>query len=210
MINVSPSKDNRLNDRRLKMLRCGKQKRRRTEMRPELAAFYLVAGMVLGSALLVVIAKNMVRAIFMFFVTLFAIAGLYIFSFADFVALTQVIVYAGGVLVLMLFAFMLSDKELLNKTTRVMAKPMITMNRMMALLVAAGFFVVLIMVVRSVPGPGVSWIRESSAISATDDTVPMLGISMMTRYLLPFEVVSVFLLMALIGAVHLSRKEKAV
>jgi NADH-quinone oxidoreductase subunit J len=177
---------------------------------PESAAFYLVAGMTIGSALMVVIAKNMVRALFMFFVTLFSIGGLYLFSLADFVALTQVIVYVGGVLVLMLFAFMLSDKELLSRTASIMAKPMITPARIMGLLVAAGFFVVLILVFRSVSIPGISWTGRGPAISAIDDTVPMLGISMMTRYLLPFEAVSVFLLMALIGAVHLSRKEKAV
>ena len=58
--------------------------------------------------------KNLVRSIFMFFVTLFALAGLYVLALADFVAITQIVIYVGGILVLILFAFMLSGKETLN------------------------------------------------------------------------------------------------
>lgn len=178
-------------------------------MSAEVGLFYVFAGIVLGSALLVVVTRNMVRAIFLFFVTLFAIAGLYIFALADFIALTQVVVYAGGVLVLMLFAFMLSDKELLNKTTRILAKDVLTFNRLAAIAVAAGFLVVLFRVIAVLKVTGTGGFAGNSSIEASTNTIPLIGVSLMTRYLLPFEVASIFLLMVLIGAVHLSRKERS-
>ena len=68
----------------------------------------------MASALYVAASKNLVRSIFMFFVTLFALAGLYVLALADFVAVTQIVIYVGGILVLILFAFMLSGKETLD------------------------------------------------------------------------------------------------
>ena len=68
----------------------------------ELAIFYAFAALTLGSALLVVSLKNTARALFLFFVVLFGMAGLFIFALADFVAITQIMVYVGGVLILSL------------------------------------------------------------------------------------------------------------
>ena len=75
--------------------------------------FYLLGFIVLASALFIATSKNLVRTIFMFFVTLMALAGLYVLALADFIAITQIVVYVGGVLVLMIFAFMLSGRETL-------------------------------------------------------------------------------------------------
>jgi NADH:ubiquinone oxidoreductase subunit 6 (subunit J) len=72
--------------------------------------FYVMSFIALGSALYVAITENLVRSVFMFFITLFALAGLYVLALADFVAITQVVIYVGGILVLILFAFMLSGK----------------------------------------------------------------------------------------------------
>ncbi|MEB0249144.1 NADH-quinone oxidoreductase subunit J, partial [Mucilaginibacter sp. 5B2] len=77
------------------------------------AMFYLMAFVTVGSALVVAAGKNLVRSIFLFFVTLFGVAGLYVLALADFVAVTQIVIYVGGILVLILFAFMLSGKEAL-------------------------------------------------------------------------------------------------
>ena len=67
--------------------------------------FYLMSFIALASGLYVASTKNLVRSIFMFFITLFAVAGLYVLALADFVAITQIVIYVGGILVLMLFAF---------------------------------------------------------------------------------------------------------
>ena len=73
--------------------------------------FYLMAFIALASAIFVAATKNLVRSIFMFFITLFALAGLYVLALADFVAITQIVIYVGGILVLILFAFMLSGRR---------------------------------------------------------------------------------------------------
>lgn len=75
--------------------------------------FYAFAIFTLSAALAVVSLRNTARALFLFFFVLFGMAGLFIFSLADFVAITQIMVYVGGVLILMIFAFMLSNQELL-------------------------------------------------------------------------------------------------
>lgn len=179
-------------------------------MTSNLLVFYLLAATALISALLVVSMKNLVRALFLLFVTLFSMAGLYIFCLADFVALTQIMVYVGGVLVLMLFAFMLSNKALLNELNQGI-NGFLALPRWQSLFVAVCFGVILIYMAWHTGDNPASWIRESSlrggAFVATDATEKHLGVQLMTRYLLPFEVISIVLMMALIGAAHLARKE---
>lgn len=177
-------------------------------MSTEQIIFYFFAAMVLISAFLVVSMHNLVRSIFLFFVTLFSLAALYVFAFADFVAVTQVVIYVGGVLVLMLFAFMLSNKELLSKINPV--KGLIRINHIAGGLVCALFLFILINVIIQTDFENLKWIKAADQISAKDNTVHLIGIQTMTGYLLPFEVLSVLLLMALIGAAHLARKERKV
>lgn len=177
-------------------------------MSPEQIIFYFFAAMVLISAFLVVSMHNLVRSIFLFFVTLFSLAALYVFAFADFVAITQVVIYVGGVLVLMLFAFMLSNKELLSRINPV--NGLIRVNHIAGILVSALFLFILINVIIQADFENLSWIKAADQIKANDNTIHQIGIQTMTGYLLPFEVLSVLLLMALIGAAHLARKEKKV
>ncbi|MFA6944770.1 MAG: NADH-quinone oxidoreductase subunit J [Pedobacter sp.] len=173
-------------------------------MNQEQIIFYFFAAMVLASALCVVVMQNLVRSIFLFFVTLFSLAALYIFALADFIALTQVVIYAGGVLVLMLFAFMLSNRELLNSLNPV--SQMFKINHLAGILICLTFLFILTTIVFQTDLIHLSWIKESEPIKINDNTIHQIGIRTMTRYLLPFEVLSVFLMMALVGAAHLARK----
>src|SRR5690606_18703205 len=75
--------------------------------------FKLISIIALISTIFFILIRNSVRALFLLFVVLFAMAGLYLFALADFIAITQILVYVGGVLILLIFAFMLSNKELL-------------------------------------------------------------------------------------------------
>jgi len=170
--------------------------------------FYVMGFTALTSALIVAASKNLVRSVFMFFVTLFALAGLYVFALADFVAVTQIVIYVGGVLVLMLFAFMLSNKETLNNLQSKDSK-FITINNMAALLVAALFLIILVNAIIKAQPDNIDWIQRSWRSNTTrTDNMGNIGVNLMTRYLLPFEVISIVLMMALIGSVHLSRKEE--
>lgn len=175
----------------------------------EQLVFYVISAVVLVSALLVVSVQNFVRSIFLFFLTLFSMAGLFVFALADFVAITQLVIYVGGVLVLMIFAFLLSNKQILNIPDSIKSKSGI-LNNLPGLLVAVFFLTILIFTFSTFNPEEFSWIKsaETNTFQPTDNTIHYLGINIMTRYLLPFEVISVLLLMALIGAAHLARKEQ--
>lgn len=175
-------------------------------MNSEQIIFYFFAAIVLVSALLVVIMQNLVRSIFLFFVTLFSLAALYLFAMADFVALAQVVIYVGGVLVLMLFAFMLSNRELLNNLQS--EQGTFKINHLAGILISLTFLFILIRLIHNTDLLHLGWMKTSPHIGGMDNTIHLIGINTMTRYLLPFEVLSVFLMMALIGAAHLARKEK--
>lgn len=172
--------------------------------------FYAFSIIAIGSAVVLVSMHNLARALFLFFIVLFSVAGLYVFALADFVAITQILIYVGGVLVLMLFAFMLSNKTLLDQlqtgTAHFFALP-----AWQALLISASFLAILVYASLQLGEQQPVWIaaadRDGTTIMPTDSTIQHIGIQLMTRYLLPFEVISVLLMMALIGAAHLTRKE---
>lgn len=176
----------------------------------ELIIFYVLAIVAVGSAVLVVSMRNIARSLFLFFVVLFAVAGLYVYALADFVAVTQIMVYVGGVLVLMIFAFMLSNKQLMSELHPGI-NHFFALPRWQALFISAAFLAVLIYSSLLVGEHEPAWITASregdTAIKPTDNTIRHLGLHLMTRFLLPFEVVSILLMMALIGAAHLARKE---
>jgi NADH:ubiquinone oxidoreductase subunit 6 (subunit J) len=174
------------------------------------ALFYLMGFITLASAVFVAASKNLVRSVFMFFVTLLALAGLYVLALADFIAITQIVIYVGGILVLILFAFMLSGKETLANLQQ-QENRFISISKLPALLLAVLFFIVMINILFKADINNLAWVREAvigkNTFTPTDDTVNNIGVNLMTTYLLPFEAVSILLMMALVGAAHLSRKE---
>ena len=173
------------------------------------ALFYLMSVIALASAIFVAAAKNLVRSIFMFFITLLALAGLYVLALADFVAITQIVIYVGGILVLILFAFMLSGKENLNYIALQQNK-FVSIGKLPALLLAALFLIVMVNVSINIHADSLPWIKlaiqQKNDIRADSDTTENIGINLMTMYLLPFEAISILLMIALVGAAHLSRK----
>jgi len=172
--------------------------------------FYVFATLAIGSALLLVSMRNIARSLFLFFIVLFSVAGLYVFALADFVAITQILVYVGGVLILMLFAFMLSNKELLNDL-QIGTSHFFALPTWQSLVIAVSFLAILVYTSLQLGADEPGWIAASreagTVLTPTDQTIQHIGVQIMTRYLLPFEIVSVLLMMALIGAAHLTRKE---
>jgi NADH:ubiquinone oxidoreductase subunit 6 (subunit J) len=172
--------------------------------------FYVMAFITLGSALVVATSKNLVRSIFMFFITLFGLAGLYVLALADFVAVTQIVIYVGGILVLILFAFMLSGKEALAAAQQ-QTNRFVSLNNIPSFFLAAVFLVVMLNVVFKADVNNLPWVKaaiEAKNIVPVNGTgINDIGVNLMTRYLLPFEVISVLLMITLVGAAHLSRKE---
>ncbi|MDB5016461.1 MAG: dehydrogenase [Mucilaginibacter sp.] len=172
--------------------------------------FYIMGFIAVASAIFVAATKSLVRSIFMFFITLFALAGLYVLALADFVAITQVVIYVGGILVLILFAFMLSGKETLNYISQ-QRKQFMNISKLPALLLAGLFLVVLLNMIFKVDAGNLAWIKRSienkNVITPNAAMTENIGVNLMTSYLLPFEAISILLLVALVGAAHLSRKE---
>ncbi len=173
--------------------------------------FYLIGFIALASALFVAATKNVIRSVFMFFVTLMALAGLYVLALADFIAITQIVIYVGGILVLILFAFMLSGRENLAVLEQ-QSNRFINARKLPALLLAVLFFVVMVNILFKTDINNLTWVKKSIALKNTitpgNVMVNNIGINLMSRYLLPFEAISILLMMALVGAAHLSRKEK--
>jgi NADH:ubiquinone oxidoreductase subunit 6 (subunit J) len=175
------------------------------------ALFYLLGFVTLASALFVAASKNLVRSVFMFFVTLLSLAGLYVLALADFIAITQIVIYVGGILVLILFAFMLSGKETLANLQQQKDR-FISVSKLPALLLAVLFFIVLINILFKTDIDNLAWATKAASnklgISPDSPMTSNIGVNLMTTYLLPFEAISILLMMALVGAAHLSRKER--
>ncbi|MCT0211953.1 NADH-quinone oxidoreductase subunit J [Synechococcus sp. CS-1324] len=155
----------------------------------------LSAAVVLGS-LGVVLLPNIVYSAFLLGGVFLSVAGLYLMLNASFVAAAQVLVYVGAVNVLILFAIML-----VNKKETLAEIPGLPLRRLLSGGVCAGLFLLLLRVdittPWAVPGPS----------PAGDDATIKIGMHLFSDYLLPFELASVLLLMAMIGAIVLARRD---
>lgn len=155
--------------------------------------FYLLAALTIGSAVAVVATTNIVHSALALMGTLLGVAALFVLLHADFVGVVQLLVYVGGILVLTLFAVMLTSRADVRISNR-------SVSRLPALVVAAALFGVLAWAVGRT-----TWATDPAA--PPDATVYALGNAFLGPYILPFEVASLVLLVALIGAVVISRKE---
>jgi NAD(P)H-quinone oxidoreductase subunit 6 len=155
----------------------------------------LAATLVLGS-LGVVLLPNIVYSAFLLGGVFLSVAGLYLMLNASFVAAAQVLVYVGAVNVLILFAIML-----VNKKENLEAIPGLALRRVLSGAVCAGLFALLIRVafITPWPLPGPEPVGEDATIR--------IGEHLFSDYLLPFELASVLLLIAMIGAIVLARRD---
>ena len=156
--------------------------------------FWFFVVLTIASALMVVLSKNLMYAAVSLLATLLGIAAMYVFLWADFMAGTQVMIYIGGIMILILFGIMLTHK--------------ITSVRISHTNVQRGIGALVVLVILT----GLSWMifntpwNIATAIEPVQ-TVHDIGTLLMTDFLLPFEVASMLLLGALIGAALLARKE---
>ncbi len=161
-------------------------------------AFYLFAVITLAAAAVVVFSRNIVHSAFSLLFAFVGVAGLYVLLMADFLAVTQLVIYVGGILVLVIFGVMLTSKviDVQMKTGTVQVLP--------AILVVGALAATLLIVFLQT-----DWklIPEPKTIVKTG---AVIGEQFLTNYLLPFEIASVILLVALIGAAMIARREKKV
>jgi len=178
--------------------------------------FWFIALMTVGSAVLVVTAKNILHAGFALCLTFLGVAGLYVFLHADFVAAVQLIVYVGGILVLIMFAIMFSSNVVEDTAEGGRSKLAMLAGGTGAFAI---FAAIVMMVNKLLISPENRTLLKPLALAnqhagdAYVATVSVaagqtgLGHMLMGPYLLPFEFASILLLAALIGAVVIVRKE---
>lgn len=162
----------------------------------QIVSFILLSLMMIGAALGVVLLDNIVYSAFMLGGVFISISGLYLLLNADFVSAAQVLIYVGAVNVLILFAIML-----VNKREDFAPVSRRWIRKAGAALVSVGLFVLLGIMVVQTP-----W-NIPAGSPATTSTIVTIGEHFFSDFLLPFELASILLLMALVGAVVLARRE---
>jgi NAD(P)H-quinone oxidoreductase subunit 6 len=162
----------------------------------QIVSFGILGLMMIGTALGVVLLPKIVHSAFLLAGVFISIAGLYILLNADFVAAAQILVYVGAVNVLILFAIML-----VNKQEDYVELPGRTVRRVATAVVCLGLFALLGTMVLATP-----WSIDTTSVPI-ENTVVALGEHFFSDYLLPFELASVLLLMAMVGAIILARRD---
>lgn len=154
-------------------------------MSASLALFYITAALTLGGALGVVMTRNIIYAAFALLVALLGVAGLFLLAFAEFLALVQVLIYGGAIIIVMLFTLMLTRIEDFEHLSDNRQWPLaaVTAMVMFGLLAAS----VLLTEVRTAERQGIEF--------------ETLGRALFAQWAVPFEVASLVLLVALIGTV---------
>lgn len=158
--------------------------------------FWLLSAIAIGCALGVVISRNPVNSVLFLIGTFFAITGHYILMNAQFLAIVNIIVYAGAIMVLFLFVIMLMN---LNAD----AEPQKSKLVQFAGIVSGGALLLIVLAA----------LKDTTNIAQIEKTatdiglIKNLGITLFTKYVLPFEISSVLFLSAMIGAIVIGKKE---
>jgi len=163
-------------------------------MEIKLAFFYILAAFTLWAAGVVVLGKNIVRAAVALIFAFCGVAGLYVLLDAEFLAAVQVLIYVGGITILLLFAIMLTSR--IGATAARVVNDQVALSAIAGAGLLAGLCYATLQGIPALTGP-----------PRLPETSPFLGRALLTTYALPFEVVSVLLLGGMVGAIVLARKE---
>jgi NADH-quinone oxidoreductase subunit J len=159
--------------------------------------FLLLSVMAVGSALMMITSKNPVNSVLWLIVVFFAISGHYILLNAQFLAIVNIIVYAGAIMVLFLFVVMLMN---LNAETEPVK------NRRLQLIGISSGGALMLIIISAISKIDV---EQMVQINAGDSgLIKVLGMNLFKNYVLPFEISSVLFLSAMIGAVVIGKKEE--
>lgn len=165
-----------------------------------LTIFYILSAITIATAFLTIISKNPIHSAIYLVICFFTVAGHYLLFNAQFLALVHIIVYAGAIMVLFLFTIMLMN---LNQED----EPHKKLATKLAAAVSFGLvcFVLLAVFIKAMP------IIDNYKQTGQDfQSIKVLGKVLLNEYMVPFEFASVLLLVAMIGAVLLSKKEKSI
>ena len=167
---------------------------------PELTqavSFYIFAAMVLGGAILTITRRNAVHSAMFLIVSLMGVAGLYLVQQAEFLFAVQIVLYIGGIMVLFLFVIMLVN---LDQNIRE-----IQFNKqwLVGLIAALALGALLLFVIRQ--GHAIFPLDQVATLPE-DQNTQQIGLALYGPYMLPFEIASLLLLVAIVGAVVMAKK----
>ncbi|MEH2262762.1 NADH-quinone oxidoreductase subunit J [Nostoc sp.] len=163
----------------------------------QLVSLGILGVMMIGSAIGVVLFSNIVYSAFLLGGVFISMAGIYLLLNADFVAAAQILIYVGAVNVLILFAIML-----VNKREDFVAFPNSWVRKVLTGLVSVGLFGLLSTMVLATP-----WAYSTAPVAGGTSSIVLIGEHFFTDFLLPFELASILLLIAMVGAIILARRE---
>ena len=158
--------------------------------------FYFLATLAIVSAIAVITRRNPVHAALSLIVTLLSLAGFYLMLYAPFVAAVQIVLYAGGIMVLFLFVIMLVNLE------QNIREYQFNKQWMVGIAAALALGALLLFVYRR--GHDI-FPRDFASLPETQNT-QQIGIALYGNYMLPFEIASLLLLVAIVGAVVMAKK----
>lgn len=148
--------------------------------------FYFFITLAALTALGILLSKNVLKSALLLLISLLSVSALYVLSLAEFVAVTQILIYAGGILVVIIFGIML--------TTKISGRPLVVENANIFSGAIAGISM-LVLLIRYLPSES---IPAGTGLQAQN--ISVIGLKIFSAYSLPFEVAGILLLIALIGA----------
>ena len=166
----------------------------------ETTVFYIICIITLLSALFILFTKNVVYAAFALLLTFTGIAGVYVFLIADVVAVAQVMVYVGGILILLIFGVMFTSK---GQDGKILTEHQYLLG---GGLLSALVCVLLLLAIFNANFENIAWIKNGELL-AEQSTIEMVGLQLMTDNVLALEVIGVLLLVALIGTALIAGKK---
>ncbi len=166
---------------------------------PAFYVFLVLAAGMLGLALFTVTRRNAVMAVVGLVGSFFCLAGIYVLLYAHFLAVMQVLVYAGAILVLFVFVIMMLGRE--------ESEPWALRSLFTKVVGGVAIFIIAYVVLRLLPTPGLA--AKGGAPPLAFGTVSAFGDVLFKEYLFPFEAVSLLLLVAVIGAIVIARGRRA-
>lgn len=160
-------------------------------------AFYAFSFLAISASIGILFTRQLFHGALLLLICLLSIAGIYVVAYGEFVAVTQILVYAGGILVIIIFGIML--------TTKIAGKPpTMTSNKWFAgMLLGVPLMISLLVLISRQ-----DFSRSGMGHVSTGTAINRIGIELMTDYLLPFEVAGILLLVALIGAAVAASEHK--
>ena len=163
--------------------------------------FWILTFIILVSAFMVVSLKNIFHCALFLILCLFSVAGIFILLEAEFLAAAQVLIYVGAIAILLIFAIMLTSNLATKKISQ--SNDNVLVGFFVCVIFAISALLLLLKTYQSI------WSKLTPTGPLPANNIETLGKYLMTEFMLPFEVVSILLLAAMIGAIVLARKEKA-